>query len=281
MAQIAIPLVIAGVLYLASNEKNNESFTSSQYEALVDDKTVLSKSNTNYDDYKNIISKQKYDTTNKKQKEDVTVLNNIDRTKLNTNGSGVYSQYQDKYMTPPTKTGEFMSLTGEKIENLNHNNMTVFYNNKSNGNYTQPNFNNLNENRLDTYTGMGTNTIEKSEISSLFKPQENTQLVYGSQNQSDFMQSRVNESMRKANTTPWEKVREAPGTTGFNSAVENRDKWMPKKVDDLFLIRILFKSISCSTKSIAGDGNPALILECINVKFTGVSSIIPNNLTDD
>ena len=237
MAQIAIPLVIAGVLYLASNEKDkNEAFETKnktfQYNAQ-NDMSGPSEANSKYDDYNNLMSKDNITYTKQKPKEDVTVLNNIDRTKLNTNGSGVYSQYQDKYMSAPIKTGEFMSLTGESIDNLKHNNMNVFYNNKSNGNYSQPNFNNLNENRLDTFTGMGTNTIEKSEISSLFKPQENTQNVYGTQNQSDFMQSRVNESLRHANTTPWQQVREAPGISGFNSGVENRDKYMPKKVDDL------------------------------------------------
>ena len=94
MAQIAIPLVIAGVLYLASNEKDkNEAFTSAQYEKLVDDKNVLSQSNTNYasntnadlknkyDDYNNLMSKDNITYTKQKPKEDVTVLNNIDRTK--------------------------------------------------------------------------------------------------------------------------------------------------------------------------------------------------------
>jgi hypothetical protein len=235
MAQIAIPLVIAGVLYLASNEnKDSESFENNTFSYNApNDTSGPSKANSNMDDYKNIVLNEKVNYTTKKQKEDVTVLNNIDRTKLNTNSGGVYSQYQDKYMTQQPTSGEFMSLTGEKIDNLKHNNMTVFYNNKSNGVYSQPNFNNLNESRLDTYTGMGSHTIEKSEISSLFKPQENTQNVYGTQNQSDFFQSRVNESLRKANTTPWEQVREAPGVTGFNSAVENRDKWMPKKVNEL------------------------------------------------
>jgi hypothetical protein len=252
MAQIAIPLVIAGVLYLASNEnKDKECFQ--EYDASNDTSFTSTDKNTALSNYKNQTNNTSYTLKDKaalenfneqnknvnsnykniKQKEDITVLNNIDRTQLNTNDKGVYSQYQDKYMNQPPKEGEFMSLTGEKINGIKHNNMNVYYNNKSNGLYTQPNFNNLNENRLDNYTGMGTHTIEKSEISSLFKPQENIQNVYGSQNQSEFLHSRVNESLRHANTKPWEEVREAPGSTGFNTAVENRDKWMPKKVDDL------------------------------------------------
>jgi hypothetical protein len=210
MAQIAIPLVIAGVLYLASNERKENFDVKEEREF---DKNI------------------QYKKT--KQKEDITVLNNVEKSSININDKGVYSQYQDKYMKPAPKTGEFVSLTGETTQGFSHNNMNAFYNNKSNGLYSQPNFNNMNENRLDTYTGTGTFSIEKEEISSLFKPQENMQNVYGTQNQSDFLQSRVNESLRHANTKPWEEVKEAPGTTGFNSSVENRDKWMPKKVNDL------------------------------------------------
>ena len=202
MAQIAIPLVIAGVLYLVSNDKKRENFKDSPA------------------DY------------NETGDNDLNIKNNTDFTSLQVNNEGVYSQYQDKYIGKPLKSTSFTSLTGEKMDKVQHNNMNLFYNNKSNGQFSQPDFN-KNESKLDTYTGSGSNIIEKNEISSLFKPHENAQNVYGNQNQSDFIQSRVVQSQRFANTTPWEQVREAPGSTGFNTAVENRDKWMPKKVDEL------------------------------------------------
>ena len=202
MAQIAIPLVIAGVLYLVSNDKKKENFKDSPA------------------DY------------NETDDGDTTVKNNTDHTSLQMNNQGVYSQYQDKYIGRPLKSTGFTSLTGEQMDKVQHNNMNLFYNNKSNGQFTQPDFN-KNESKLDIYTGSGSNIIEKTEISSLFKPHENAQNVYGNQNQSEFIQSRVVQSQRFANTTPWEKVREAPGSNGFNTAVENRDKWMPKKVDEL------------------------------------------------
>jgi len=202
MAQIAIPLVIAGVLYLVSNDKKKENFVNDV---------------ANY---------------NKIDDGGISVKNNTDYTSLEMNNQGVYSQYQDKYIGRPLQNSGFTSLTGEKMDKVQHNNMNLFYNNKTNGKYSQPDFN-KNEGKLDTYTGSGSTMIEKNEISSLFKPHENIQNVYGNQNQSEFIQSRVVQSQRFANTTPWEQVREAPGTTGFNSAVENRDKWMPKKVDEL------------------------------------------------
>ena len=211
MAQIAIPLVIAGVLFLISNDKKKKE-------------TFIVKSDGHY----KYVESEQIDAALGES----NYLFSTDKTILSVNNTGVYSQYQDKYITPTPKQTDFTSLTGEKLTSINHNNMNVFYNNKSNGEYSQSQFNKT-ESRLDNYTGMGSNTIEKSEISSLFRPQDNTQNVYGTQNQSDFMQSRVNESLRHANTKPWQEAREAPGTLGFNSAVEDRDKWMPKKVNDL------------------------------------------------
>ena len=58
----------------------------------------------------------------------------------------------------------------------------------------------------------------------------------------DFFLSRVNPSLRQANTKPWEEERVAPGLNkgygtegagGFNSGMENRDAWTPKDVDEL------------------------------------------------
>uniref|UniRef100_A0A6C0ETB9 Uncharacterized protein n=1 Tax=viral metagenome TaxID=1070528 RepID=A0A6C0ETB9_9ZZZZ len=212
MAQIAIPLVIVGVLYLISNDKKNEEFTNPLELASISkdpngDK-LLNDDNTDF-------------------------YNNVDPTSLAVNNEGNYSQYQDKYLLKNKKKMEggdntFKSLSGNTITNndLNHNNMQIFYNNKSNGaSYT-------NDNRLDNHSGSGSLSIEKKEISSFFKPAQ-SQNVYGSQNQSDFMQSRVNESLRHANTKPWAEIKDSAGTLGFNSSVVDRDKWMPKKVDEL------------------------------------------------
>ena len=112
--------------------------------------------------------------------------------------------------------------------NFSHNNMTPFYKNNSYGtsNYT-------NDNRLDTYTGSGSHHVVKKETATLFKPQDNLQNVFGNQNQNDFLQSRVNESKRHANSKPWEEIREGPGDLGFNSSMQYRDKTQPKNVDEL------------------------------------------------
>lgn len=225
MAQIAIPLVIAGALYLMSNNKK-EDFTNP---------LVLDELN------KSLISDQATNANSDKLNNNLintkTFYNNIDPTSLSANNSGVYSQYQDKYLLKNSKKqgdGEnlFQTLAGTEVKynDMNHNNMQIFYNNKSNG-ASQMSFNN--DIKLDTYGGLGSTVIEKKEISSLFKPAENSNNVYGTQNQSDFFQSRVNESLRHANTKPWAEIKDSGGSLGFNSGVVDRDKWMPKQVDEL------------------------------------------------
>jgi len=197
MAQIAIPLVIAGVLYLISNDKKSETFI---------------------------------DNPNKDEPD--FVKNNIEKTSLQTNNEGVYSQYQDKYSEPTLKDKKFENLAGQTVNQVTHNNMNMFYNNKSNGAYSQVDFN-RNENTLDNYTGSGSNIIEKKEVGCFFKPRENMQNVWGNQNQSEFFQSRVVESQRFANTKPWKEEHVASGSSGFNSGMENREKWIDKTVDEL------------------------------------------------
>jgi hypothetical protein len=218
MAQIAIPLVIVGALYLMSNDKEKEGFKQTQEGVDIKEPDMLLRDKTK--DFRNDIAKSKY------------TLNN----------EGVYSQFQDKYFSKGAtqsdplfnnvEEAKFVSLTGESILNkeVSHNNMKVFYGSKTYGNLPDSSFTNS---QLDNYSGLGSLSIEKKEVSPMFKPETNIQNVYGNQNQSDFFQSRVNESMRKANTTPWEQVRDNKGEVGYNWAMADRDKSMPKSVDEL------------------------------------------------
>ena len=101
---------------------------------------------------------------------------------------------------------------------------------------------NSNEGLLDNYTGGGSQNVSKKEQSPLFKPDENVQWAHGMPNQSEFIRSRVNPSMRMANVKPFEEQRVAPGlglgytnegSDGFNSGMMMRDQWMPKTADEL------------------------------------------------
>ena len=225
MAQIAIPLVVAGALYLMSNNKKEDFTNPLVLEELEQSLVSDQKNNVNSDKLNNALMTSS------------TFYNNIDSTSLSANNTGVYSQYQDKYLLQTPKqnkdsTNLFQTLAGTEVKynDMNHNNMQIFYNSKSNGT-NQLSFDN--DIKLDNYNGLGSTVIEKKEISSLFKPAENSQNVYGTQNQSDFFQSRVNESLRHANTKPWAEIKDSGGSLGFNSGVIDRDKWMPKQVDEL------------------------------------------------
>ena len=216
MAQIAIPIVIAGALYLMSNEKKNdkkEGFITDDTEyTKVTDPTILLKDDT------------------------TTWYNSIDRSNIPMNNQGIYSQYQDKYFinAKPKLQGqnEFQSLAGNMIttNDMKHNNMTMFYNKKSYGDSIEQGT----VSTLDNYTGAGSLSIDKTEVASLFRPEENINNVFGNQNQNDFYQSRVNESAKHSNTKPWESIQtRGGGELGYNWAVSNRDATIDKTVDQL------------------------------------------------
>ena len=214
MAQIAIPIVIAGALYLMSNDKKTkkEGFTTDDLDyTKVDEPTVLLKDVT------------------------TTYANSIADSSIKMNNQGIYSQYQDKYFInhKPNVTGnEFQSLTGNMLNSsdIKHNNMTIFYNKKSYGDSVEQGTTSI----LDGHNGSGSLAIDKTEIASFFKPEENMNNVYGNQNQNDFFQSRVNESSKHSHTKPWTEIQErGGGDLGYNWAVANRELTMDKNVDNL------------------------------------------------
>jgi len=98
------------------------------------------------------------------------------------------------------------------------------------------------ESMLDNMTGAGSQTIDKKEQSPLFSPGTDLGWATGTPNVSDFMQSRVNPSMKISNVKPFEEIRVAPGlglgyTTdgagGFNSGMMGRELWSERTVDEL------------------------------------------------
>jgi hypothetical protein len=101
---------------------------------------------------------------------------------------------------------------------------------------------NTNESILDSYNGSGSQITAKREQAPLFSPNDNQNWATGAPNMNDFYQSRVNKSMRMANTKPFEEERVAPGlglgytndgANGFNSGMMMRENWLPKTADDL------------------------------------------------
>ena len=223
MAQIAIPVLLAGVVYLMSNDKDDE------------------KKNEGFSDINELKNQG-----NLLANENETFYPEQAKSSHNMNNQITLSQYQDKYFTNTDQNmresggvEEFQSLTGSRVktDDMNHNNMNVFYSGKSNGD------NNLDhQSILDSYTGQGTYDIKKEEIAPLFKPENNTQNVFGNQNENDFMQQRVQASQRHANTKPWEEIKVTPGIgmgydeksdLGMNNYAAQRDMYKPKTVDEL------------------------------------------------
>lgn len=237
MAQIAIPLLLLGTAVLISNDKN-ENDENDQEETVGGGKENMA--NLSDIDPRGDLLAKEYSK----------FYPNIAKSDNNMNNQQDVSQYQDKYflnnvssqeqVSSNTNDNIFKNLAGEKIkyEDINHNNMNLYYGSKTNG------VDGINTSSiLDSYTGQGTFDIKKEEIATMFKPEENTQNVYGNQNQNEFFQSRVNASHRHANNKPWEEIKVAPGlgkqydenviTSGYNNYNESRDMWMPKGVDEL------------------------------------------------
>ena len=222
MAQIALPVLLVGVAYLMSNDKEEDKHDEgfSDLNELKNQGNLLANENENY-------------------------YPNISASKNNINNEVTLSQTQDKYFLENKRdeykgVNEFETLAGNRVKttDINHNNMNVFYKNKSNGFNNDENHSNV----LDTYTGRGIYDIKKEEIAPLFSASSNTQNVYGNQNQNDFMQERIQPSQRYANTKPWEEIRDTPGigmnyndssNMGLNNYMGQRDMYAPKTVDDL------------------------------------------------
>ena len=209
MAQIAIPVVMLGALYLMSNDKTKKEGFKESSVSNVDEPTLLLKDKEN------------------------VVISKTDTSKYTMNSEGEYSQYQDKYFTPKRDSSKpksmFRSLDGNDMlmDDVKHSNMQVFYNSKSYGS-------SFTENQiLDSKDGKGSLFIEKKEISSLFKPTDKVTSVFGNQNQNDFYQSRVQESSRHANDKPWQEIKDQKGVNGFNWGLTERERHAPKTVDEL------------------------------------------------
>jgi|TARA_B110000967_G_C18892037_1_gene568070 hypothetical protein len=194
MTEVAVVALLGGCAYLISNQKKN--------------------SVENFEDQNNV-------------KKNKIINDNLLQTSMNPTSNVTLRNTMDKYVdNTKNLTNQKESFKSE----YTHNNMVPFYNNNS---YGYDNESYANDSRLDTYTGMGSQSFSKQETSTLFKPSDNMQNVYGNQNENDFLQSRVNESNRHANAKPWTEIREGPGELGFNSSVQYRDETRPKTVDEL------------------------------------------------
>jgi len=229
--ELALPILALGGLYVISNQKTtskNENFQN------------LKQQNQYLPNTR--VPAQNYPVLNKNQLVDTVQ----EYPNPNAATDKYFNQnYFEKSVTQGKSVGknppQIYSLTGDYLEGeqFKHNNMVPFVGGKIQS-YTYKN--NMAESILDNMAGTGSQIIKKIEQAPLFKPQDNIQWAYGTPNNSDFYQSRVNPGMISNNVKPFESINVGPGlnqgfgssgSNGFNSGMESRDSWLPKTVDEL------------------------------------------------
>ena len=233
MAELAVPLIALGSMFVIKSQQDKKKPINN------------TEGYTNMHSIKNTLPNinppnpvLNFPTTS-----EVTKANNI----------GAYTnpnQHTDKYSNSTfnetkhnnNNSNTSFSLTGKPIDktNFKHANMEPFFGSKIRGATVDSN---VHESILDNMQGNGSQHFSKKEQAPLFNPQEGYQHANGAPNVSDFMQSRVNPSMKMANVKPWEEQRVGPGLNkgvssndgsgGFNSGMEARDLWLDKNVDQL------------------------------------------------
>ena len=253
MAALAIPIVVLGSLYILSEqEKKKENFIEETQDKL-QKKTFLAGDSTQNP---NKVGREPF--TNYETRK----ISNINQNSGNAvNSYNNSNQHTDKFFIQQSgnmlsneqeRSNQVSLMSGQQInaKEFNHNNMQPYFGAKIRG--ASSDLNNS-ESLLDNKQGTGSQIFSKSEQAPLFKPNANANFQHGAPNNSDFFQSRVNESMKMSNVTLWEQQQVGPGLNlgygsqnaqgtntggvegsgGFNAGMVSRDNWMPKSVDDL------------------------------------------------
>jgi len=256
--ELGIPLVAAGLLYIASNQRSNKNGNGNGSEGF------KNKGRDLY--YTEDLPNTDIPNRNYPNEYPVVVPDTDLTSKLSTdNRYDGPSVYTDKFFNPAVNNNVFnpgapmnpgsingtpdaaaasstyYSMAGQQVDNnyFRHNNMVPYF-----GSHVRSRTiaETANESIMDNYTGTGTQIYTKKEQAPLFSPGDNYQYAYGAPNQTDFFQSRVNPSSKMSNVKPFEEIHVAPGlglgyssegSAGFNSGMLARDQWREKTVDEL------------------------------------------------
>ena len=141
----------------------------------------------------------------------------------------------------PSNGSVFKSLTGNEVQkaDIKFNNMVPFFGSTVTQRTTGFNGN---ESLLDNMNGSGSTRIKKKAQAPLFKPQKDMDWAHGTPIHTDFIQSRMNPAASMNNTKPWNEIRVGPGlnkgfawkgNAGFNAGMQARGEWLPYSVDQL------------------------------------------------
>ncbi len=220
MAEVAIPLMAMGAMYIISNQNKEENFTVRNTSSQLPNTNPMVKNYPVLD--KNAV---KYETSAYRGANPDTDFKPYNPT------SNVKAENSGK---------DFVSLSGNKMRpgELQHNNMVPYFGSS----ITQSTVGH--EGLLDSYTGAGSQIIEKQSQAPLFKPRKDMNWTHGMPSTTDYMQDRMrnNVSSKMNNVKPWEEIRVGPGINkgfeskgsgGFNSSMDGREVWGPKTVDQL------------------------------------------------
>ena len=224
MAEIAIPIAVLGGMYIISNKNNRKETFKSQINNYVKPPIV------------NYPKELRNDLLNETNVQTYQGYKNKNENLYQPTG------YKKALENNENKVGQIQSLTGNTIaaSNFEHNNMVPFFGSKITQSSTDKGY----ESVLDLYTGAGSQQNKKEGISPLFKPEANMSHVYGTPVYTEQMRDRYTSNItnKMNNVKPWKEERIAPGlnkgfctegSLGYNSALESRESYMPKNVDDL------------------------------------------------
>jgi hypothetical protein len=235
--EIFAPAIVGlGYLYIISNQSNKKKKEIGDDEGFENELPNTNIPNRNYPD--ETVTNVELDLTSK-----LSTNNKFDAGKRGVYTDKYFNQSLNHQHTAPSKqqgTAKYVSLSGQSvdIDYYRHNNMQPFFGSKS---HTGGNINST-ESTLDNYQGGGSQYISKKEIAPMFEPGTNLQYAFGTPNQTDFIKSRINSSIKMTGVKPFEDVKVGPGlglgygsegVAGYNSGMLARDLWRDKTVDEL------------------------------------------------
>jgi hypothetical protein len=238
MAALAIPIIVLGSIFILSEQEKKDGLKNIAQQEIENSRNIfLTNTNTN--------SKAEIITNNNNTE---GFSNNNLQSRESGYNSNAYNS--SAYNSNAYNNVNLLSGQSTTTQQFRHNNMQPYFGAKVRG--PSLDINNT-ESIMDAKQGTGSQIFSKAEIAPLFRPDENSHNPNGTPNNSDFFQSRMNESMKMSNVTLWEPQRVGPGlnlgygsqdakgfnsggvdgSDGFNSGMMSRESWMPKKVDDL------------------------------------------------
>jgi len=240
MAEVAIPIAVLGAMYIISNKNDNkvENYSNINHSLPNKKQIVRNFPKKNFDDLLNETNVQTYSGYKNGSEElyKSTGYKDIAKKRRNLKAKGLHGNNKE------SEELRFESLTGNvvKSSSLEHNNMVPFFGSK----VTQSSDIKGYEGLLDTYTGSGNNSVKKQGIAPMFKPEAGLTHINGTPNNTQYIQDRMKDALtsKMNNVKPWQEIQVGPGlgkgyssqgSGGFNSGMEQRNKYMPKTVDQL------------------------------------------------